>query len=321
MSRRGWALFAAMSVIWGVPYLLIKIAVGGVPVPVLVLARVAIGAALLLPLAVRRRQVGALRPYWGWLAVFAAVEIITPWLLLSDAERKLTSSMSGLLVASVPIIGAVLARLTGDADRLTPVRWTGLLAGLGGVALLAGPGASGGDALSIAEVLVVAVCYATGPLVASRKLSEVPPLAMTAVCLGMAAVVYAPAAALTWPATMPSGRVLAALATLAVLCTAVAFLLFFRLIAEIGPARATVITYVNPAVAVTLGVLVLGERLTPAMAAAFALILGGSVLAARSGAGRGQAGAPEAGPVPAQPGPAEPAVQPAVQPSRAAPET
>jgi drug/metabolite transporter (DMT)-like permease len=329
VSRRGWALFAAMSVIWGVPYLLIKIAVGGVPVPVLVLARVAIGAALLLPLAVRRRQVGALRPYWGWLAVFAAVEIITPWLLLSDAERKLTSSMSGLLVASVPIIGAVLARLTGDADRLTPVRWTGLLAGLGGVALLAGPGASGGDALSIAEVLVVAVCYATGPLVASRKLSEVPPLAMTAVCLGMAAVVYAPAAALTWPATMPSGRVLAALATLAVLCTAVAFLLFFRLIAEIGPARATVITYVNPAVAVTLGVLVLGERLTPAMAAAFALILGGSVLAARSGAGRGQAGAPEAGPVPAQPGPAEQAVQPAVQsavqpsvqPSRAAPET
>src|ERR1035437_6326226 len=102
VSRRGWVLFTTMSVIWGVPYLLIKIAVGGVPVPVLVLARVTIGAALLLPLAVRRRQVGALRPYWGWLAVFAAVEIITPWLVLSDAERKLTSSMSGPLVASVP---------------------------------------------------------------------------------------------------------------------------------------------------------------------------------------------------------------------------
>ena len=109
MSRRGWVLFAAMSVIWGLPYLLIKVAVGGVPVPVLVLARVAIGAALLLPIALRRRQLGALRPYWGWLAVFAVVEIITPWLLLSEAERKLTSSMSGLLVASVPIIGAVLA--------------------------------------------------------------------------------------------------------------------------------------------------------------------------------------------------------------------
>ena len=299
MSRRGWVLFAAMSVIWGIPYLLIKVAVGGVPVPVLVLARVAIGAALLLPVALRRRQVGALRPYWGWLAVFAAVEIITPWLLLSEAERKLTSSMSGLLVASVPIIGAVLARLTGDADRLTPVRWIGLLAG---------PGASGGDALSIGEVMLVSVCYATGPLVASRKLSAVPPLAMTAVCLTMAAVVYAPAAALTWPATMPSIQVLAALAALAVVCTAAAFLLFFRLIAEIGPARSTVITYVNPAVAVTLGVLVLGERLTVVMAGAFALILAGSVLAARSGTRREQVRPSEPVLVPASPGP-DPDVQ------------
>ena len=308
MSRRGWVLFAAMSVIWGLPYLLIKVAVGGVPVPVLVLARVAIGAALLLPIAVRRRQLGALRPYLGWLAVFALVEIITPWLLLSEAERKLTSSMSGLLVASVPIIGAVLARLTGDADRLTPVRWIGLLAGLAGVALLAGPGASGGDALSIGEVMLVSVCYATGPLVASRKLSDVPPLAMTAVCLTMAAVVYAPAAALTWPATMPSVRVLAALAALAVVCTAAAFLVFFRLIAEIGPARATVITYVNPAVAVTLGVLVLGERLTVAMTGAFALILAGSVLAARSGTRREQVRPPEPVLVPAGPDP-DPDVQ------------
>jgi len=308
VSRRGWVLFAAMSVIWGLPYLLIKVAVGGVPVPVLVLARVAIGAALLLPIAVRRRQLGALRPYLGWLAVFALVEIITPWLLLSEAERKLTSSMSGLLVASVPIIGAVLARLTGDADRLTPVRWIGLLAGLAGVALLAGPGASGGDALSIGEVMLVSVCYATGPLVASRKLSDVPPLAMTAVCLTMAAVVYAPAAALTWPATMPSVRVLAALAALAVVCTAAAFLLFFRLIAEIGPARATVITYVNPAVAVTLGVLVLGERLTVAMTGAFALILAGSVLAARSGTRREQVRPPDPVLVPAGPDP-DPDVQ------------
>jgi drug/metabolite transporter (DMT)-like permease len=296
VSRRGWVLFAAMSVIWGIPYLLIKVAVGGVPVPVLVLARVAIGAALLLPIALRRRQLGALRPYWGWLTVFAVVEIIVPWLLLSEAERKLTSSMSGLLIASVPIIGAVMARLSGDADRLTLVRWTGLLAGLAGVALLIGPGASGGDTLSIAEVLIVSLCYAAGPLIASRKLSQVPPVAMTAVCLGLAAVVYAPAAALTWPSAVPSVRVLLALGTLAVLCTAAAFLIFFRLIAEIGPARATVITYVNPAVAVTLGVLILGERLTPAMAGAFALILAGSVLAARSGTRRGPLAGPQPGP-------------------------
>jgi drug/metabolite transporter (DMT)-like permease len=293
VSRRGWALFAAMGVIWGIPYLLIKVAVGGVPVPVLVLARVGIGAALLLPLAVRRGQLGALRPQWRWLAAFAAVEIITPWLLLSDAERRLSSSMTGLLVASVPIIVVVLGRLTGGTDRLAAIRWVGLLAGLGGVALLAGTSAAGGNAWSITEVLLVALCYATGPLIASRKLGDLPPLGMTAACLGLAAVVYALPAALAWPHAMPSWRVLGALAGLAVVCTAAAFVLFFQLIAEVGPARASVITYVNPAVAVALGVSVLGERFTLAMAGAFALILGGSVLATRSGRRQPKAGRPE----------------------------
>jgi drug/metabolite transporter (DMT)-like permease len=293
VSRRGWALFATMGVIWGIPYLLIKVAVGGVPVPVLVLARVGIGAALLLPLAVRRGQLTALRPQWRWLVAFAAVEIITPWLLLSDAERKLTSSLTGLLVASVPIIVVAGGRLTGGTDRLATIRWVGLLAGLGGVALLAGTSVGGGNAWSIIEVLLVALCYATGPLIASRKLGDLPPLGMTAACLGLAAVVYALPAALAWPHAMPSWRVLGALAGLAVVCTAAAFVIFFQLIAEVGPARASVITYVNPAVAVALGVSVLGERFTPAMAGAFALILGGSVLATRSGQRRAQAERPE----------------------------
>jgi drug/metabolite transporter (DMT)-like permease len=296
VSRRGWVLFAAMCVIWGIPYLLIKVADdGGVSVPVLVLARVGIGAALLLPLAAGRGQLRVLVPLWRWLALFAVVEIIAPWLLLSQAERRLSSSMSGLLIASVPILVVVLGRLTGGTERLAAVRWAGLLAGLAGVAVLAGPGASGGDALSIAEVLAVAVCYATGPLIASRKLADAPPLGMTAVCLGFASVVCAPLAAADWPSAAPSFRVLAALAGLAVVCTAAAFLIFFRLIAEIGPARASVITYVNPAVAVTLGVSVLGERFTPVMAAAFALILGGSVLATRAGS-RSAAGPAEAAP-------------------------
>ena len=302
MSRRGWVLFATMSVIWGIPYLLIKIAVGGVPVPVLVLARVSIAAALLLPIALRRRQLRVLLPYWRWLALFAVVEIISPWFFLSEAELRLSSSMSGLLIASVPIIGALLARFTGDAERLTAIRWTGLLAGVAGVALLVGPGASGGDARSIGEVLLVAVCYATGPLIASRKLADAPPIGMTAVCLGFAAIVYAPAAALEWPDAMPSAEVLGAIAALAVLCTAVAFLFFFALIAEVGPARATVITYVNPAVAVALGVSILGEQFTPAMAGAFALILGGSVLATRSGARRSAAATAAAAAPPARPG-------------------
>ena len=289
MSRRGWWLFAAMSLIWGIPYLLIKVADGGVSPPVLVLARVSIGAALLLPIAIRRRELASLLPYWRWLVLFAVVEIITPWLLLSEAETRLSSSLSGLLIASVPILVAVIGRLTGGQERLTPVRWTGLLVGLAGVALLVAGSGTRGDASSVAEVLGVAVCYSIGPLIAARKLSELPPLGMTAACLAFATVVYAPIAAVTWPHTMPSGTVLASLAGLAVVCTALAFVLFFALIGEVGPARASVITYVNPAVAVALGILALGERLTTTMAVAFVLILGGSVLATRTARAAGAA--------------------------------
>src|SRR5215469_6603458 len=282
VSRRGWWLFAAMSLIWGVPYLLIKVADGGVAPPVLVLARVAIGAALLLPLAIRRRELAPLLPYWRWLVLFALVEIITPWLLLSEAETRLSSSLSGLLIASVPILVAVIGRLTGGQDRLTPVRWAGLLVGLRGVALLVAGSGTRGDASSLAEVLGVSLCYSIGPLIAARKLSELPSLGMTAACLAFATLVYAPIAAVTWPHALPSSTVLASLAGLAVVCTALAFVLFFALIGEVGPARASVITYVNPAVAVALGILALGERLTTTMAVAFVLILGGSVLATRT---------------------------------------
>jgi len=282
VSRRGWLLFAAMSVIWGVPYLLIKVADGGVAPPVLVLARVTIGAVLLLPIAIRRRELRALVPYWRWLVLFALVEIVTPWFLLSEAETRLSSSLSGLLIASVPILVAVFSRLTGGQDRLTAVRWAGLLIGLGGVALLVAGGGTHGDAGSIVEVLLVAVCYATGPLIIARKLSELPSLGMTAVCLAFAAIIYAPLAAVDWPTAAPRATVLAALVSLGVVCTAIAFLLFFALIAEAGPARASVITYVNPAVAVALGIGILGERLTLAMAVSFVLILGGSVLATRT---------------------------------------
>ena len=299
MSRRGWVLFALMSVIWGMPYLFIKVADGGVSVPVLVFTRVTVAAALLLPLGLRRRQFAVLWRHWRWLLLFASVEMIVPWALLSNAERQLSSSMTGLLIASVPIITVIFARLTGGTERLTAVRWAGLLIGLAGVAVLAGRGALGGDTWSVAQVLLVALCYSAGPLIANRKLSELPVLAVNAFCLSFAAIVYAPAAALTWPSSVPSVQVLASLAALAVICTATAFVLFFKLIAEAGPARAMVFTYVNPAVAVALGVAVLGEPLTVEIVAAFVLILAGSVLATRPGQ-RGMPSPRRAGPPPAQ---------------------
>jgi drug/metabolite transporter (DMT)-like permease len=281
MTRRGWVLFAAMCVLWGIPYLLIKVAVAEVSVAVLVFARTALGALVLLPLAARRGAVTVVRAHWRALLVFALVEIIGPWALLSDAERVLDSSLTGLLVAAVPIIAVLAGRLAGDTERLGPLRWAGLGLGLAGVALLAAPHVNAGSGFAIGEVLLVAVGYAVGPIIAARKLGEVPNMLVTASCLGFAALVYLPPALLTMPAALPAPEVLLALAGLGLLCTAAAFVLFFELIGEVGPTRAVVFTYVNPAVAVAAGVLLLGEPLTATVLAAFVLILLGSVLATR----------------------------------------
>jgi drug/metabolite transporter (DMT)-like permease len=281
MTRRGWVLFAAMCVLWGIPYLLIKVAVAEVSVAVLVFARTALGALVLLPLAARRGAATVVRAHWRALLVFALVEIIGPWALLSDAERVLDSSLTGLLVAAVPIIAVLAGRVAGDTERLGPLRWAGLGLGLAGVALLAAPHVNAGSGFAIGEVLLVAVGYAVGPIIAARKLGEVPTMLVTASCLGFAALVYLPPALLTMPAALPAPEVLLALAGLGLLCTAAAFVLFFELIGEVGPTRAVVFTYVNPAVAVAAGVLLLGEPLTATVLAAFVLILLGSVLATR----------------------------------------
>ncbi|UBU18006.1 DMT family transporter [Nonomuraea gerenzanensis] len=282
MSRRGWVLFALISVMWGIPYLLIKVAVSEVPVPVLVFARTAIGAALLLPLALRGGQLGQVRRHWRPVAAFAFLEILAPWWLLSDAERQLSSSTAGLLIAAAPILGVLLARMTGGEERLGRARWAGLALGVVGTAVLAGPHLEGGDAWSITEVLLTVLAYALAPLIADRYLRDVPTIPLTAACLAFAALVYAPAAAWTWPSVMPSGAVLAALLGLGVLCTGLAFVVYVELIREAGPSRALVSTYVNPAVAIAAGVLVLQEPLTGLIAVSFVLILAGSVLATRA---------------------------------------
>jgi drug/metabolite transporter (DMT)-like permease len=290
VTRRGWVLFAGMCVVWGIPYLLIKVAVGGVSVPVVVFARTALGAAILLPAALRSGQLAALRSHWRPLLAFAGLEMIGPWGLLSSAEEHVPSSLAGLLIAAVPIISVIIARLTGGTERLSPRRWAGLLLGLAGVAVLAGPHLGGGRAWPVAEVLLVAVGYATAPLIAARRLADVPALPMTAACLSLAALVYLPAAIVTWPARVPPAKVLAALAALGVVCTACAFIVFLALIREAGTSRAMTFTYVNPAVAVAAGVTLLGEPFTVTIAASFALILGGCLLAtaARTRPARGR---------------------------------
>jgi drug/metabolite transporter (DMT)-like permease len=283
MSRRGWLLFAAMCVIWGIPYLLIKVAVRDIGPAELVFVRTALGAVLLLPIALARKELRAsIRP-WLPLLVYTVVEIGVPWLLLSDAERRVDSSLSGLVIAGVPLVAAVLARLVEPAERLSAQRIGGLLAGLAGVGLLLGFHGGTGGARPILELLGVVVCYATGPLIIQRWLSDVPRYGVSAASLVAGALLFAPVSVPKLPDLVRHVSLAPALAAigLAVVCTALAFVLFFALIAEVGGARATVITFVNPAVAVVLGAALLHERVTVVTVVAFTLILLGSVLATR----------------------------------------
>src|SRR5947209_4186057 len=247
MTRRGLALFAAMCVIWGIPYLLIRVAVRDLSPATLVFARTGIAALLLLPIAAARGDVRPVLKRWLPLLVFATVEISVPWLLLSSAETRLSSSLTGLLIAAVPLVGAVLTRTTGSRDRIGATSVAGLVIGVVGVGAIVGLDVGGAGVLPLAEVAGVAVGYAVGPIILSRYLADVPGLGVIAVSLAVSALVYAPIAAFQLPHEPPSGKVIASVVTLAVICTAVAFLLCCLLIAEVGPVRATVITYLNPA--------------------------------------------------------------------------
>jgi drug/metabolite transporter (DMT)-like permease len=279
VTRRGATLFAAMCVIWGIPYLLIRVAVRDLSPVTLAFGRTSIAALLLLPLALLRGELRGLTRRWLPLGAFAVIEIAVPWVLLSHAETRLSSSLTGLLIAAVPLVGALVTTFTGARERHGAQRWAGLLVGIAGVAAIVGLDVHGAGVLPLAEIGVVAVCYAVGPILLSRWLADAPSLGVVTTSLIVAAVLYAPFALTSLPDGVPGWKVSASVVALAVVCTAVAFVVFFALIAEVGPVRATVITYVNPAVAAVLGVAILDERFTAGMGIGFALVLLGSVLA------------------------------------------
>lgn len=293
MSRRGWLLFLAMGVIWGIPYLFIRIAVMHLSPPTMVFLRTGVAVALLVPIAVARGEFLPALRRWRPLLAFTVVEIAMPWLFLGHAEQRLSSSLTGLLLAAVPLVGAVLGWVTGT-DRLDWRRGLGLLVGLVGVAALVGLDVGRGDILALLQVLVVAVCYAVGPFIQNRYLADLPGLGVIAASLALTAIGYAIPAAYQMPRQWPPASAIASVVVLGVVCTAVAFLIFFQLIDTVGPTRATVITYINPAVAVALGVVFLAEPFTVGIVVGFVLVLLGSFLATRRSRIRTGQTAPEA---------------------------
>ncbi|GAT73900.1 hypothetical protein MHM582_2396 [Microbacterium sp. HM58-2] len=284
-SRRGWLLFGAMALLWGVPYLFISVAVESFSPPAVVAGRTLIAALLLLPFAIRGGALRAAWKHWPWVLAFGLIEMAGPFLLLGHAELTLPSGMTGLLVATVPLFAALIALGGGDRGVLRPSRAIGLVVGFLGVAIVvAGPGLFGGEVtlLAAGEVLLVAVLYATAPFIVARRLGDVPSIGTITLSLLMIGVLYLPIALLTQH-EVPTLSSIGALLALAVICTAVAFLAFFALIREVGPVRAPLFTYVNPVVAIILGALVLSEPLTPGLLIGFPLIIAGCWFAATGG--------------------------------------
>ena len=280
MTRRGWVLFAAVGVIWGIPYLLIRIAVREVEPPTLVFFRTAPAFLLLVFFARQRGSVRELLNHWRAIVAYTAAELGVSWLMLFRAEQRLSSSLSGLFIAMVPFMSVALSKALGDREPLGAARATGLALGLAGVVILVGIEVRGTELLAVAEIVVTAVSYAVGPMIIFRLLRGVPALGVVTASLALTAVVYAPFA-LTHLPTKMSGEILSSIVVLCVVCTAIAFPAFVALVNEVGPERATVVTFVNPAVAVVLGVLLLKEPFTLGIGLGFPLVLLGSYLATR----------------------------------------
>ena len=283
MSKRGWSQFAIIGFIWGIPYLFLKIAVEEISPSVVVLGRVAIGAAILLPIAIKRKVLFIPRKYWPFVLLYTVTELIGPWYFITAAEQKITSGLAGLLVATVPIWAAILASIFGDKTVWHAGRLFGLIIGFIGVVAVVGIESLSGrqDIVAIGMVILAAMGYAYAINMITRRIPEVPGLGLNTWAMIITSVVFLPFAMNSWPTETPSAEAIGSVVVLGVLCTAVAFILFFRLIAEVGPPRASLVTYLNTAVAVLLGVLILNEPFTLGIAVGLPLVLVGSYFASR----------------------------------------
>ena len=283
MSRRGWALFALIGALWGVPYMFMKVAVEELSTPVIVFSRLAIGALLLIPLAIYQGSLTKALPYWRYILFYAILEMVGPWFLITNAQHDLPSGVVALLVATVPIWATLFAHHTGDSTAAHRTRIFGITIGLLGIALLVGIESVRdiSNIRALVQVLFASVLYAWAVNMVSRKVPGVSGIAINGLAMTFATLIYLPFALTHLPEQAPSAQALFSTIGLGVLCTAMAFWIFFLVLDEIGPARASLVVYPNTAVAVVLGIIVLREPLTLAIAIGLPMVLIGSYFASR----------------------------------------
>ena len=289
MSKRGWFLFIALGIIWGTPYLFIRIAVTDLSPAVVVFGRTLIAALLLLPLAIHKGAAKTITTHWKGILAFAVIEICVPFGVLGVAEKQISSSLAGLLIAAVPLTNAIISRKLGLDSKWDWRRVVGLIIGFIGVGMLVGFDLRADNYWAIAICLFAVLGYALGPIIITKMLSDVPSIGVISWSVFIAALIYLPIVSFeiindNWRAsgvTQVSTDSILSVVALGVLCSAIAFVALFALVDEVGPTRTTVITYFNPAVAIILGIVFLNEPLTTGILVGFPLVLIGSVIATR----------------------------------------
>lgn len=283
MSRKGWILFTLVGLLWGVPYLFMKVAVEELSTPMIVFTRLMIGAALLVPLALREGSLKSALKYWRYILLYAVLEMVIPWSLITSSQRDLSSGVVALLVATVPIWATLFAHQTGDSTAAHRVRIFGIIIGLIGITLIVGIESISdfGNIRALLQILVAAASYAWAVNMITRKAPGISGIAINGIAMMISSVIFAPFAIANRPETLPSLEVTLSMLGLGVLCSGIAFWVFFVVLDEIGPARASLVVYPNTAVAVVLGIVILREPITLAILIGLPLVLIGSYFASR----------------------------------------
>jgi len=283
MTRKSWIQFGIVGFLWGIPYLLMKVAVADIPPPLIVAGRTLIGAAILIPIAIKKNTFKDAIKGIKYVIPYAVLEMVGPWILITSAEKEISSGLAGLLVATVPFFASIFSSLRGDHTVWQPKRIFGLVVGFVGIVALVGIESITGTSnpKAIAMVILAAIMYAYAVLMVTTNLPGVDGIAINGVAMGLTCLFYTPIAIATWPSNPVSTQAITALVALGVFSTAIAFMLFFIVIVEIGVARGSLTTYVNTAVAVVLGILILNEPITLGIIVGLPMVLLGSYLASR----------------------------------------